>query len=229
MSSPAASDTSVTVVTTLRARPGREAELEAFFDDVGRVAARFPGFLARRIIRPKSAAEVLGAAAYREVPETRTQVETDSEHDSPEYVVILRFDSYPHLRAWAESDERRYWLETVRPPLVLDEEYRETMLTGLERWFTLPWRPDLPPPPRIKMALLTLLAAYPIAYGIAFLLGPWLALLPPPLRMLVVAALSVSLLTWVVMPRMTRLFRRWLYPGIEAASGFSRKHPSAAP
>jgi antibiotic biosynthesis monooxygenase (ABM) superfamily enzyme len=212
MTAPAASDTSVAVVTTFHVRPGREAELEAFFCDIGRAVSRFPGFLGRRIIRPRSAAEVLGAPPYREFPEQRTQVETDTEHDLPEYVSVFRFDSYPHLRAWTQSAERRERLERVRP-LVLDEQYKETVLTGLERWFTLPWQPDLRPPPRIKMAIITLLAAYPLGYVIA-LLGPCLAPLPMPLRMLVMTASIVFLLTWVVMPSMTRLFRPWLYPGV---------------
>jgi antibiotic biosynthesis monooxygenase (ABM) superfamily enzyme len=210
MTAPAGSDTSVTVVTTFHVRPGREAELETFFDEIGRVVSRYPGFLGRRIIRPRCAADVLGAPGYREFPETRTQLETDAEHDLPEYVSVFRFDGYPHLRAWLGSAQRRELLERARP-LLLDEERKETVLTGLERWFTLPWEPGVPPPPRFKMAMLTLLAAYPLGYAIALL--PWLAPLPMPLRMLVMMALVVFLLTWVVMPRMTRLFRHWLYPG----------------
>jgi antibiotic biosynthesis monooxygenase (ABM) superfamily enzyme len=110
-------------------------------------------------------------------------------------------------------------------PLVLDEDRKETVLTGLERWFTLPWQPGLPPPPRIKMAMLTLLAVYPLGYVILGLLGPWLAPLPMPLRALVMTALTVSLLTWVVMPRMTRLFRHWLYPSARSHKLARRGHP----
>ena len=54
---------------------------------------------------------------YREFPETRTPLETDAEHDLPEYVSVFRFDDYPHLRAWLGSAERRGWLETARPLL----------------------------------------------------------------------------------------------------------------
>jgi antibiotic biosynthesis monooxygenase (ABM) superfamily enzyme len=221
---PAASDSSVTVVTAFHVRPGCEAELETFFDDIGRVVSRYPGFLGRRIIRPKSAADVLGAPGYREFPETRTQLETDAEHDLPEYVSVFRFDSYPHLRAWLGSAERRDLLKTARP-LLLEEERKETVLTGLERWFTLPWKPDLPPPTRIKMVMLTVLAAYPLGYVIIVLLGPWLALLPMPLRALVMTVLTVGLLTWVVMPRMTRLFRFWLYPSTASGKLARRGRP----
>ena len=202
-----ADDRSVTVVTTHWVRPGREAELEALFDSIGQAAARFPGFLGRRIIRPKSAASVVKAPARREDRRTRTQIETD-EHDLPEYVVVFRFDSYPHLRAWTQSAERRYWLQK-RKSLVLDDEQKETVLEGLEYWFTLPGQP---PPPRIKMALLTMLVAYPLMYGIAVLLRPWLERLPMAVRGLAMIILMVSLLTWVLMPAVTRIFRHWLYP-----------------
>ena len=201
---------------TFHVRPGCEAALEAFFDDIGRAVSRFPGYLGRRVIRPRSAADVLGSPAYREIPETRTQLETDTEHDLPEYVSVFRFDSYPHLRAWLGSAERRDHLERVTP-LVFQEERKETVLTGLERWFTLPWEPGLRPPPRIKMAMLTLLAVYPLMYAAAVFLGPWLMLLPMPLRALVMSALIISLLTWVVMPRMTRLCRHWLYPSPQSS------------
>jgi len=41
------------------------------------------------------------------------------------------------------------------------------------------------------------------------LIGPW-PLVP---RLAVTTAVTVSVMTWVVMPRVTRLLRRWLYPG----------------
>jgi antibiotic biosynthesis monooxygenase (ABM) superfamily enzyme len=62
------------------------------------------------------------------------------------------------------------------------------------------------------MALLTMLVAYPLMYGIGMLLRPWLERLPMALRGLAMTILVVSLLTWVFMPLVTRLFRHWLYP-----------------
>ena len=59
---------------------------------------------------------------------------------------------------------------------------------------------------------LSLLAIYPLILMVNLSVGPILAPLPLPLRALVTSALLVPLMTWVVMPRITRLFYGWLYP-----------------
>jgi len=179
-------DESATVVTSRRVKPGCEAAFEHWLEGIGNEAARFPGLIGRRITRP-------------------------TDHDHPEYVVVFKFDTYEHLRAWTESAERKVWLEQVKP-IVLDD-FKETVLTGLERWFTLPTRPNVSPPPRFKMATVTLLVVYPLSLGLSTGLGPWLGPLPTPLRGLVISVALILLMTWVVMPRATRLFEKWLYPG----------------
>ncbi|HZO68912.1 MAG TPA: hypothetical protein VFB74_28295 [Kribbellaceae bacterium] len=42
--------------------------------------------------------------------------------------------------------------------------------------------------------------------------GPLLGSLPLVARLAVTTLVTVSLMTWVVMPRVTRLLHRWLYP-----------------
>jgi antibiotic biosynthesis monooxygenase (ABM) superfamily enzyme len=153
---------------------------------IEQVARAFPGFLGRRVIRPK-------------------------DHEHPEYVVVFKFDTYSHLKGWTESPERRQWLERVKPLAV--DDLREQTLTGLERWFTLSDKPGLTPPPRYKMASLSLLVVYPLAQGLSWGLGPLLAAVPRWLQSVATSALMVGLMTYVVMPRVTRLFGRWLYPG----------------
>src|SRR5262249_35933939 len=48
-------------------------------------------------------------------------------------------------RTWLDSDERAAWLERAQPHVI--GPMRTQSLTGLESWFTLPGRPDTPPPP----------------------------------------------------------------------------------
>jgi uncharacterized protein len=84
-------------------------------------------------------------------------------------------------------------------------------VTGLESWFTLPDRPGTPPPPPYKMALITWITIFPLITGIVVVAGPLIDGLPLALRLGITTAVAVPVMTWVVMPRVTRLLRRWLY------------------
>lgn len=67
-------------------------------------------------------------------------------------------------------------------------------------------------PPRYKVALLTWAGAYALITVILALLGPTMASWPLVLRTLVLSVTMVVALTWLVMPRLTRLCRPWLSP-----------------
>jgi antibiotic biosynthesis monooxygenase (ABM) superfamily enzyme len=62
------------------------------------------------------------------------------------------------------------------------------------------------------MALLTWITIFPLITAIVAITGPTLKDLPLAVRLAITTALTVPLMTWVVMPRMTRLLRGWLYP-----------------
>jgi uncharacterized protein len=180
-----AADESVTVVTSRRVRPGCEAAFEEWLEGIGREAAKFPGLIGRRVTRP-------------------------AEHDRPEYVVVFKFDTYASLCGWTESPLRKQWLEKAKP-LVLDE-FKETVLSGLETWFTLPAQPGALPPPRYKMAAMSVLVVYPLSWGLNAWVRPLMNDVPAPLASLLLTVGMVCLMTWLVMPRVTRLFAGWLYP-----------------
>jgi antibiotic biosynthesis monooxygenase (ABM) superfamily enzyme len=67
-------------------------------------------------------------------------------------------------------------------------------------------------PPRYKLALLTWVAAYALITLTLEVLGPTMASWPLALRTLLLSATMVVGLTWLVMPRLTRLFGPWLRP-----------------
>lgn len=179
-------DEGVTVVTSRRVKPGHEREFEEWLEGIGAAAAKHPGYVWRRITRP-------------------------GDHGRPEYVVVFKFDSAEHLRGWTDSMERRVWLDRIRPHVL--DEYKETVLTGLERWFTLPSLPNVAPPPRYKMAIVTLLVVYPLSLALGAIFTRAFTQVPSPIRSLLASITMILLMTWVIMPRATRLFRRWLYPG----------------
>jgi len=68
-------------------------------------------------------------------------------------------------------------------------------------------------PPRYKLALLTWAGAYTLITAMLAVLGPTMASWPLPVRTLLLSTAMVIGLTWLVMPRLTRLFRPWLRPG----------------
>ena len=76
-------------------------------------------------------------------------------------------------------------------------------------------------PPRYKLALLTWAAAFPLLTAVNVLLGPILVRLPLPGRTLLMTGLLVGLLTYVIMPRLTRIFATWLSPSTAPAGSRS--------
>jgi hypothetical protein len=89
---------------------------------------------------------------------------------------------------------------------------RTQVLVGLEGWFTLPSQPGVAPPPAYKMALVTWVTIFPLITLVVVVSAPLVGGLPLVARLAVTTAVTVSLMTWVVMPRVTRLLHRWLYP-----------------
>src|SRR5262249_4077778 len=130
------------------------------------------------------------------------------------YTSILRFDADDHLHAWATSDARHALISRVGDLLTKGDVHE--IRTGIDFWFT----PESAKPPKPwKQFLLVLSAIYPLSLLIPFLFTP-LFRVPPPLthplvRRLSIAAVVVGLMTFVVMPRYTRLVQRWLYEDTE--------------
>jgi uncharacterized protein len=181
---PAGAGGPVTTSVTRHVKPGHEKAYEDFLEGIIAAASRFPGYLGAEVFRPEG-------------PEG-------------DYRIVYRFDGAEHLREWVDSDDHRAWLERAEPHVI--GPMRTQALTGLESWFTLPAQPGAPPPPPYKMALLTWITIFPLITGVILALGPLLmgvALVP---RLAITTAVTVPLMTWVVMPRITRALGAWLYP-----------------
>ena len=175
----------VSVAVTRRIKPGCERAYEELVKGIHEAIKGFEGYLGSHILRPSPA-------------------------DHPEYRIIFRFDTAKHLRAWEESPERREWLDRMSGMIVGTPVYQA--LSGLETWFTLPGGGPIIPPPRYKMTLVTWIAVFPLLTAFNYAFQPLFLGMPIWLRVLVGTALVVPLMTYVVMPRMTRLFKAWLYP-----------------
>ncbi|MFV8753136.1 antibiotic biosynthesis monooxygenase [Nannocystaceae bacterium ST9] len=126
----------------------------------------------------------------------------------PEYTSVFRFASLADLRAFEASDLRRRALAEVEA----DAIWRE--LTGLELWFTPPAGTVVPQPSRLRMALLLIVVVYLLVLSIGQLVGLVLADVGMPIRLLVTIVIEVFVMTYLLMPRLTRWLAKWIYPRV---------------
>ena len=123
--------------------------------------------------------------------------------DAREIGILRTFADEAERDAFYQSPLFQEW-EAYASTLTEAPVYRQ--LTGLEAWFRAPGAP-----PRWKMALVTLCGVYPTSVVLAATLGPLLRDTPLVVRSLVTSALMVALLTWVVMPQLTKALKQWLH------------------
>ncbi|MEI6209872.1 MAG: antibiotic biosynthesis monooxygenase [Desulfuromonadales bacterium] len=171
----------LTVAATWKVKPGKESEFEEWHRGISASATAFPGHLGVSVMRPGNS--------------------------SGEYVVIFKFDTYEHLASWQESEVRRKWLQKAIQ--FKSEETRYQTGYGIEFWFTSPREPV--PPPRWKMAVVTMLAIYPVVNLMNIVLKPVIGGLSPWVGGLIATPVTILLMTYMVMPGMTRLLSRWLF------------------
>jgi hypothetical protein len=129
----------------------------------------------------------------------------------PEWVFVFTFDSPRSLQAWVASPARAQWLAQVEP--LVEGQDQAQIISGLEALFGILPPTVAPPPPVWKVAVSVLVGLYPTSLINAVFLAPLIQDLPLPLRVLLSVATLVGLMTWVVMPLVTRALRPWLYPG----------------
>lgn len=174
----------VTVVVRRKVRPGREADYEAWLDRLTKgVAEHFAGYLGAEFHRPGP------GGAFRSV---------------------FRFDTLDHLEAFERSDFRARMLAEAAPIFVADAVWER--MTGLEFWFDPPPGTTLPQPSPHRMALVLIAVVSALVLVLTLLLGPVIAGWPLLLRVLVLVTIQVALMTYVIMPRLTPLIARFVYP-----------------
>lgn len=191
-------DSSVTWVVSHHVRMDRADRFEVWLRGISDEVSRFPGWRGATVLRPPSL-----------------------KGPSSDYVLVARFDSAEDLRRWENSAERAHWLHLLEPLVTGLPTTRSA--SGLETWFQLAGETVVVPPPKWKMAILVLVAIFPLVVVVTLGLGafaggrPYVGLpvtfgAPYVVRTLLTSVILVILMTWVVMPGLSHLARRWLYP-----------------
>lgn len=131
------------------------------------------------------------------------------------YRILVRFDNSRTLCQWEESPQRQELLKQLAS--VESEPVLIERATGLETWFEAPTtsgqsRPMIAPP-RHKMMIASSFGVYLTITPLLIALRPVLDRLPVYVATMVLVPIAVLLLTYVVMPAITKVLRPWLYRG----------------
>ncbi|MFJ9590822.1 antibiotic biosynthesis monooxygenase [Streptomyces acidicola] len=181
--------TDVTLLTARTVEPGYEQDFREWFGRVTNAASAFPGHLGDGLFRPPAAA-------------------------GP-WVLIHRFRDHESARGWTTSPERAALFDNCEGHHQTEVARRE--LSGMETLFTSPQDTTTVAPPRWKMVLAAFAAVLPISLIGNGLLGPALSALPLLARVLILALLFSTLMTYLMMPTVTLVLRRWLYSSTSTA------------
>ncbi|WP_235989588.1 antibiotic biosynthesis monooxygenase [Streptomyces ureilyticus] len=176
----------VTVTVAYRVVPGCESAFHRWGWAALRACAREPGFLGGGVL-------------------------VDGEAD---WHVVYRFDSEDSARTWENSLTRVEWAAQAEG---LAQETGRRSVQGSRAWFeaqaATPATPR--PPPKWKLWLINMSAVFPPVLLFNLLVLPYIGDLNPLLRTLLLCLCVTAIVTWILMPRLQRFFKKWLYPPIQ--------------
>jgi len=175
---------SVTVVVTRRVKSGYESQYE--------------NWLKRLLEEAKSMKGYIGAVVQKPAPGTA------------EYTSVFRFDNVENLRKFEESEIRTRYLREVVDYVEADAIWKK--FSGLEFWFSPPSGTLVPQPSRFRMALVMIV----VVYGLVISIGQLVAMLvgdviPSYVRLFITISIEIFLMTFILMPRLTKLLAKWIY------------------
>jgi hypothetical protein len=176
----------VTTVVTRHVKPDRRQEYEAWLERLLSDARDLDGYLGADIHPPA--------------------------RDSPQatYTSVFRFDTLDSLRAFEASDLRQRMLSEVVAYVEADAVWRSH--TGLELWFSAPAGTTVPQPVRWRMALVLGTVVYVLVLVFGTIAAATIGALPVPLRLALVIAVEIALMTYIILPWITRRLAGWIYP-----------------
>jgi antibiotic biosynthesis monooxygenase (ABM) superfamily enzyme len=174
----------VTVVARRRVKSGAEAAYEDWLNRLTQAARSLPGYIGAEFHRPASPGR--------------------------DYVSVFRFDSIANLEAFERSELRARFLAEVAPLVESDAVWSK--MTGLELWFDPPKGTVVAQPSPHRMVVVLVAVVFVLVLGLNLGLGPFMAGWPLPLRLFVTVTIQVTLMTYLIMPRLTRALARWIYP-----------------
>ncbi|MET7797759.1 antibiotic biosynthesis monooxygenase [Streptomyces decoyicus] len=177
----------VTAVISHEVRAGREQDFLAWQERTLKVQEKAPGFMGSELFKP-----VAGVQDH--------------------WVVVFRFDSREHLDDWLTSDVRKTLLEEGQKYFTSYDVRK--IATSFSGWFQFGHDKGGEAPPNWKQAMSVILALYPTVMVLNLTVGYGLEKLTirEYIGLFLSNVLSVSALTWLLMPLVNRALAFWLVP-----------------
>jgi uncharacterized protein len=174
------SDEAVTAIMTQQVRPGAWDDFRRAHAEITLVMREFPGYLSCELVEP--------------VPGVQD-----------DHAVVFAFASRADLDRWFESGERQRVLALIEP--LIEGDRTLNVVGGFGGWFsTDPHRE----PKRWKQAVAVLIALFPTTLTLSLLQRAFVSDVPWVPALFVSNVLGIIVLTWLLMPIVTRVLASWL-------------------
>ena len=182
--SPSTPSGPVTTIVTRTVPSDKREQYETWLHDLLADAAGFDGYLGTDVHPPA--------------------------HDDGRYTSVFRFTTLEHLEAFRRSD--LFHQSQAEAAIFTDGDPVWDTHTGLEFWFNPPPGTVVAQPVRWRMALLigTVVYVLVLIFGAlaSRLIGDW----PSPLRLAIVIAVEITVMTYLLLPWLTKRLANWIYP-----------------
>lgn len=185
----------IIVTATYKVWPGREVDFCSWAIALFRLAAEQPGYLGGGVL----------AAGKPE----------------GEWHIIYRFANEEAARSWERSFTWSHW---GAGSASFTQEPTSGQASILREWFEGPVR-MLPPPAKWKLWFVNTGAVFPPVLIFNALVIPFLAEVNVLVKTLTLCVGVSAVVTWLVMPRLQRLLKTWLYPSVQTLG--QQKRPMA--
>lgn len=174
----------VTEVIISRVMPENEKIYREWSAKIHQIEAKFPGF----------------RGVY---------IQSPAQNKGKNWITLLQFDTPENLDHWLESAERQEILKEASAPISSLETHR--VISPYAGWFYSIAKID-ELPSVWKQTMIVLVILFPIVMMEQAFLSPLTAGLNPSLAMFIGNAVSVSLISFPMMPIVINLLGWWLFP-----------------
>lgn len=145
-------------------------------------ASKFKGYQSIQIIKPRN-------------------------NEENEYLLIIRFDKEKYYTLWTSSVEYKTWVNALSH--LVHKKSDVHFHDSLEFWFNE--TNNNKTPKKWKMSILAWCAAFPIILTFSYLLQVIVPDLSVVIKMLIISICLISGMTYIIMPKLTQLFNKWIY------------------